>query len=175
MSGQRLIDAFEFAAAGTLQRGVLTWPMLPRLQASVAAEGEGLHYAVEGRCDPQGRSWLRFEASGRFGFVCQRCLEPMSLAWNAAWDLELAVRQADVDAASDDPEAPDRILADAPLALAELVEDEVLLSVPFAPRHEDCTEARPVQKGAGPRESAFAGLRTMIDETRPAMPVRTRK
>lgn len=175
MSGQPLIDAFEFAAAGTLQRGVLAWRLLPRLGSSVRPEGDGLRYVVTGQRDSLGRSWLKFEASGCLGLVCQRCLEPMSLPWNAAWALELARTQAEVDAAPDDPEVPDRILADVPLRVAALVEDEVLLSVPFAPRHEDCNAQGPAQLAEGKRAAPFDGLRTMIEAARPAARRRARK
>ncbi|HEY5637006.1 MAG TPA: YceD family protein [Burkholderiales bacterium] len=175
MPGQPLIDAFEFAAAGTLQRSVLAWRELPRLGSSVRPEGEGLHYVMSGRRDALGRSWLQFEASGCFGFVCQRCLEPMSQTWRAAWDLELARNQAEVDAAPDDPELPDRILADVPLRVAELVEDEALLSVPFAPRHEDCSVQGLTPQAGEKRVAPFDGLRTMIEATRPGARRRARK
>lgn len=162
MSSQSLIDAFDFAAAGMIQKGELPWRKLPRLRDAVRAQGDGLQYVARGRCDAQGRSWLHLEAQGSFGFVCQRCLEPMTLPWQASWALELARTQAEVDAAPEDPEAPDRILADAPLGLAELIEDEGLLSVPYAPRHDVCT-ARNAVGVSDDRASPFAQLRAMLD------------
>jgi uncharacterized protein len=59
----------------------------------------------------------------------------------------------------DDPEGPDMIEASAALDVAALVEDEVLLSLPLAPRHpEGMCESRVGQEEGAERPSAFAQL-----------------
>jgi uncharacterized protein len=46
------------------------------------------------------------------------------------------------------------------MALRELIEDELILAVPYAPRHEDCTAAG--AHGDAQKVSPFAGLRGLI-------------
>ena len=61
-------------------------------------------------------------------------------------------------------DAPDRVLAGKEMALRDLVEDELILSLPYAPRHEEC-EARHEATEAGSDRAAsspFAGLRGMM-------------
>ena len=49
--------------------------------------------------------------------------------------LILARTEAEVEAGGDDPESPDRVLASSAMSVDGLIEDELLLLVPFAPRH----------------------------------------
>ena len=46
------------------------------------------------------------------------------------------------------------------MPVRELIEDEVILAVPYAPRHESCS-ARPSQDADG-KTSPFAGLRGLL-------------
>jgi uncharacterized protein len=46
------------------------------------------------------------------------------------------------------------------MALRELVEDELILAVPYAPRHENCTGAEAGDRAE--KTSPFAGLRGMM-------------
>ena len=67
--------------------------------------------------------------------------------------LELALGEAGILAAEDDI---DRVLAGPDMSVAALVEDEVILALPMAPKHEHCRAAAGTEAGAGP--SAFQAL-----------------
>jgi uncharacterized protein len=55
---------------------------------------------------------------------------------------------------------PDRVVAGKEMALRELIEDELILAVPYAPRHESCTAAGARESAA--KTSPFAGLRSLM-------------
>ena len=55
--------------------------------------------------------------------------------------LVLAATLAEIHAEPADAHAPDRVVAGKEMALRELIEDELILAVPYAPRHEDCAAA----------------------------------
>jgi uncharacterized protein len=57
-------------------------------------------------------------------------------------------------------EAPSRVIAGKDMAVRDLVEDELILALPYAPRHEDC-EARPEGHDRA-ASSPFAGLRGLM-------------
>jgi uncharacterized protein len=80
--------------------------------------------------------------------------------------LVLAATQEEIDADPTDPQVPDRILAGKSMALRELIEDQLILALPYAPRHEECSaaDAAEEQEGAGEQEglSPFAGLRGLL-------------
>ena len=74
--------------------------------------------------------------------------------------LWLARSQAELDAQPLTAEGPDVIVATKEMAVRDLVEDQVLLALPYAPRHGNCT----AQGSAAPeeRQTPFADLRSML-------------
>jgi uncharacterized protein len=160
MSRQPVIDGFEFASAGATQRG--TWPLkaLPRLRDVLAQDAGEVAYEITGVRDARGRPGLRLKVSGTMVLRCQRCLEPMEFAVNTDETLVLAATLDEIHAEPADAHAPDRVVAGKEMALGELIEDELLLALPFAPRHEDC---RPAGAGdSAESDSPFAALRGLI-------------
>lgn len=160
MSHQPVIDGFEFASAGATQQGV--WPLseLPRLREALANDAGEVAYEISGVRDERGRPGLRLKVSGTLALRCQRCLEPMPFEVHTDETLVLAATLAEIHAEPADAHAPDRVVAGKEMALRELIEDELILAVPYAPRHESCTPA-----GAGERAqkiSPFAGLRGLM-------------
>jgi uncharacterized protein len=160
MSHQPVIDGFEFASAGATQQGV--WPLrdFPRLRDLLAADAGEVAYEINGVRDERGRPSLRLRVRGTLSLRCQRCLEPMPFEVQTDETLVLAATLAEIHAEPADAHAPDRVVAGKEMALRELIEDELILAVPYAPRHESCIPA-----GAGDRMekiSPFAGLRGLI-------------
>ena len=74
--------------------------------------------------------------------------------------LWLARSQAEIDAQPVAAEGDDGVVASREMAVRDLVEDELLLALPYAPRHENCS----AQAGAAPegRQRPFEGLRGML-------------
>jgi uncharacterized protein len=160
MSHQPVIDGFEFASAGATQQG--NWPLkgMPRVRDLLAGDAGEVAYEISGVRDERNRPALRLRVRGTLSLRCQRCLEPMDFEVNTDETLVLAATLAEIHAEPADAHAPDRVVAGREMALGELIEDELILALPFAPRHEDCTAG-----GVDPREpgsSPFAGLRGMI-------------
>jgi len=155
-----IIDGFEFALAGAKQQGV--WPLndFPRLRDMLASDAGEVVYQISGLRDARGRPSLRVKVSGTLTLLCQRCLEPMAFAVHTDATLVLAATLAEIHAEPASAEGPDRVVAGKEMALRELIEDELILAVPYAPRHEACEPA-----GAGDRAgkvSPFAGLRGLM-------------
>ena len=155
-----IIDGFEFASAGAKQQGV--WPLsdFPRLRDMLASDAGEVAYQISGLRDARGRPSLRVKVSGTLTLLCQRCLEPMAFAVHTDETLVLAATLAEIHAEPASAEGPDRVVAGKEMALRELIEDELILAVPYAPRHEACEPA-----GAGDRAGKvlpFAGLRGLM-------------
>ena len=66
---------------------------------------------------------------------CQRCLDPIQVPIAVDAELQLAENLREISDADDEI---DRVLASRHMDVASLVEDEVILALPMAPRHEDC-------------------------------------
>ncbi len=160
MSHQPVIDGFEFASAGATQQGA--WPLsdFPRLRDMLAADAGEVAYEVDGVRDERGRPGLRVRVRGTLPLRCQRCLESMPFEVQTDETLVLAATLAEIHAEPPDAYGPDRVVAGREMALRELIEDELILAVPYAPRHESCTAAPATD--AAEKTSPFAGLRGLL-------------
>jgi uncharacterized protein len=160
MSHQPVIDGFEFASAGAAQEGRLPLSAFPRLQDVLVSDKGEVEYRLRGLRDRRGRPSLRLDVRGTLPVRCQRCLERLSLEVDAHELLVLAASQAEIDADSGNVEAPERVLGTKEMAVRDLVEDELLLALPYAPRHDDCDAP---EDGEAAKPSPFAALRGMME------------
>jgi uncharacterized protein len=160
MSHQPVIDGFQFASAGATQQGAFPASAFPRLRDLLASDAGEVAYTLRGLLDARGRPSLGLRLGGTLQLRCQRCLEPMAFEVRHEGMLVLAATQADIDADPKDTSAPDRVLAGKQMPVRELVEDELLLAVPFAPRHERCVGASGMEEEG--KASPFAELRGLL-------------
>jgi uncharacterized protein len=160
MSQPALIDGFQFAAAGAKRQGVWAVSDFPRLRDMLASDAGEIRYEIDGVSDPRGRPALRVRLNGALQVRCQRCLEPMRFDVDTDETLVLAASQAEIDAEPVDADTPDRLLAAEEVRVRDLLEDELILALPYAPRHEGCEAGAPA--GDSEKISPFAGLRGML-------------
>ena len=160
MSHQPVIDGFEFASAGATQQGVLPLSGFGRLRDILASNEGEVAYELKGVRDERGRPSLRLCVEATLQLRCQRCLGAMAYELKADELLVLAATQAEIDADPTDVGSPDRVLAAKEMRVAELVEDELILALPYAPRHDECAPAAKVGEGATARP--FADLRDKL-------------
>src|SRR5262245_5060569 len=152
MSRAGTVDGLAFARGREEVSGSMGIDDLPRL-ADSRCEGMTLQYTLRGGESAKGRPSLTLAITGRVRLVCQRCLEPLEIPLATTSELELAETQAEIDAADD---AIDRVLATRAMAIADLVEDEVILALPMVPMHEHCETS--ITKADPAVATAFAAL-----------------
>jgi uncharacterized protein len=161
MSQRRyVIDSAEFAREGRSLAGALEPGELARLRDVLADTRAEVRFSVAGETARDGKLYLKLEVDARLRLRCQRCLENLELPLRAASRLQLV--EAGQPWPEDDPadENLDAIPAEGMLDLAQLVEDEILLRLPLAPRHERC--AMPGGAAASERAGPFDKLRGLI-------------
>jgi uncharacterized protein len=89
--------------------------------------------------------WVHLEAGAVMPLVCQRCLQPVDMPLKVHRSFRFVSDEA--TAAAHDDEAEEDLLAlSRAFDLLELVEDELLMELPVAPRHDVCPE--PVKMSA---------------------------
>ncbi len=138
------LDALEFARSGRVLEGETPVAAFARLcEGLPAPQGGTIAWRLAGRADGQGNAWLDLRARGPVRVTCQRCLEPFDLALDVANSLRLLRTRAELEA-MDALEASGRggdeeyLVAEGRLDASGLVEDELILAVPYAPMHETC-------------------------------------
>jgi uncharacterized protein len=126
----------------------------------LASNAGEIRYEIDGMHDARGRPALRVKLRGVLQLRCQRCLEPMRFDVDSDSTLVLAATQAEIDADPTDANAPDRLLAVGEVPVRDVIEDELILALPYAPRHEGCEVDADGEGDA--KISPFAGLRGML-------------
>jgi uncharacterized protein len=91
---------------------------------------------VVGRVDQRGSLSLQLTVSGDVQLTCQRCLGSMPYQVEVERTLYLARNEAEMERLDALPDS-DAIQAGEILSLVDLVEDEVLLSLPLATMHAE--------------------------------------
>lgn len=123
------------------------WPLseMSRLADMVHRESAGAdelaQWDVRGEKRKSGSGpaevWLHLHAHASCLLVCQRCLQPVATAIDAQRSFMFVAGEA--AAAELDAQCEDDVLAlTRELDLRELVEDELMLSLPLVPKHEQC-------------------------------------
>ena len=128
------VHPFRAAEGGYSIEGQLTFARMKRL-LEVVENPEGsaevaLGFAMDEQRIPHVRGRIRTEVV----LICQRCLEAMTVPIQIK--LDLGIVESD-DQAKRLPEQYDPlVVSEKPVAVAELIEDEILLALPAIPRHE---------------------------------------
>ncbi len=133
MSALAVIDSLEFARTGQQLSGSIAVDNLVRLHDELLDRSGHIDYTVAGGYDDRSRPVLRLSVKGRLHLRCQRCLGLLHFPVDLASTLLLD--ESGDGMQSDDPEEPELIEASGALDLTGLVEDEILLGLPIAPRH----------------------------------------
>ena len=153
---KRISDAFAFARDGRVLEGTLAISKLDRLHDLLVGQDGEVAYRLRGLKGDSGEPMLHLEVSGLLPLACQRCLEavPFDLEVDSLLELVPAGAELSQDELEDDTR--DFLPVERELDVVELVEDEILLALPVAPRHEKC--GLPGAADAGERINPFAKL-----------------
>jgi DUF177 domain-containing protein len=158
MPEQVVIDGLEFARTGMSLRGQLYVNSLERIQDSLASGDAVIEYSIQGGHNPRGRPLLHIVAEVKLILRCQRCLGPLVWPVSVSADLLLLQNESEYADLVDD-DSLDEIVAAPKMDVAAMVEDEIILRLPFAPRHaEGECEANGGEALQLGKESPFATL-----------------
>lgn len=162
-------DAFDVAHRRASFTGVLDAATSSRTAELLAPEGRAaeVRWRIEGTVDPMDRPALEISLDGAVPLVCQRCLKAFS--WPIGQrTLLLLARDERALAELDAEDEHEVILAAAATDTATLVEDELLLTLPFVPRCEraECTQSglagasETIARAPAPAFAALAAIKS---------------
>ena len=146
------ITPWQLAAEDGRLTGDLALDNLPRLMAIVNQAGGVVSIDLAAGKDAQGLPFIVGRLQTEVELTCQRCLGPLQWPLDVAVRLALVHAEAEADRLPDDYE-PLLAPADGAMAVADLVEDELLLALPQIPRHADQRECE--AHGYGAPDPAF--------------------
>ena len=136
MSQRIVINSLAFARdAGSLQ-GELPIASLTRVLDMLVDSAGNLSYRIEGSLSSRNRPQLLLHLNGVLSVCCQRCLEGIDYSLEVRRVLEFVDEELTQEEIEDD--SKDFLPAQREFDVVELIEDEVILDLPSAPRHESC-------------------------------------
>ena len=94
-------------------------------------------YAARRR-DRLQRLFLDLNVKADMPLICQRCITPMPFLLDETSRIVLFADEESLDEAMLADEELEGMLLEKELDVRTLVEDQILMSLPFSPRHEDC-------------------------------------
>lgn len=157
MSQEIVIDNLEFASQGMSIEGKLPVASLTRVLDKLTESSGFLSYHVQGRLSSRGRVQLLLRLDGILSVCCQRCLEGILFPVEISNMLEMVDNEEDLTQEEIEDDSKDFLPMQEKLDVALLIEDEVLLCLPFAPCHDNC--ALPVIKQNVEVNSPFSVLK----------------
>lgn len=155
MFARPLIDSVDFARNGREIHGEIAVSELSRLGDMLAKSGGSLTYILRGYREAD-RDMLQVTLQGACTLRCQRCLGELEYPLNTVSRLQL-LPAGKMDEAKEDDDDVDSIEATSQLDVLALIEDELLLGLPFAPRHPE-GECAPATDDLQQKANPFAVL-----------------
>jgi uncharacterized protein len=157
----RALDIFEFATSGRQAAGALRISQMPRMLAEVPADvsdasggsaaGEEdtvFTWQAEGSTQPElqddgveaPQPYLRLAVHGSVWLRCQRCLSPYSQHLDVDATYRIVATEEEADEFPLDDDEVEVIVGSRQFDLIDLIEEELLLSLPLVPKHTVCPE-----------------------------------
>jgi uncharacterized protein len=166
----RRVDIRRFAEEGAELESDDSLREFRRLMAETEGRGAELavHWSARGELKNPGHVqpevWVHLEAGATLPLICQRCLAPVDI--KLAVDRSFRFVRDESTAAAQDDEAEEDVLAESrAFDLVDLVEDELLMALPVAPRHVICpvlpsftTGEEEFKAAEAQKENPFAAL-----------------
>ena len=136
LSGQEPLRSHERLLAETQGRGA----EMP-VKWSATGEIRNAHHVAP-------EVWVHLKAGALVSLTCQRCLAPVEVPVSVERSFRF-VPDEQTAATQDDESEEDVLAMSRNFDLMELVEDELLMELPLAPRHETCPPVHVVVEDEG--------------------------
>lgn len=136
-----LIDTITFTREQQQCSGEVRLQALDRRVWSheLLAQRDGIiQFQARGGIDRWQRPFINISIKGELKLVCQRCLQAVSWMLDDQSHVVLFADEQSLDDAMVADEALEGALWQEEINLTSMIEDQILMAIPVAPRHNDC-------------------------------------
>lgn len=134
----KLIDTARFCKDSASLFGTYTETDLPRLASEVLPSSS---FNVAWTADGESPDLLDLTLKATVQMKCQRCLGGMAEPIDASYRFQFVKDEATAQAQDEAQDEVDTLVHSRQFDLHELIEDEMLMALPFVSLHEICPEA----------------------------------
>ena len=141
MSNEFVIDAISFARKSESLQGKIAISSLTRVRDDLASTQGEIEFRLQGGMDGRQRPSLILSISGQGTLTCQRCLADMAHRLDVRSQLVLVTSETELPDLDDEDQDVDVVVASSKLNVLDLLEDEIMLALPLAPKHDfECVD-----------------------------------
>jgi uncharacterized protein len=140
MPQQLVIDGFPFSERNERLEGSIALADFSRLAPELESTDGALAFTLQGGQGDRGERLLSLTLQGSVQLSCPRCLRPMDVGLDVDVTYELREGLTDLPTQEElEDDSRDFLPASRSMDVVVLIEDEVLLALPAAPRHSECS------------------------------------
>jgi uncharacterized protein len=132
------IDTARFCKEGAILSGLFTPADLPRLAEEVLP---ATSFSVAWRAQGGAPNFLDLTLQSSVQMKCQRCLGAMEEPIDVSYRFQFVADEATAQAQDEESDDVDSLVHARQFDLQELIEDEMLMALPFVSLHETCPNA----------------------------------
>jgi uncharacterized protein len=136
----KYIDNVDFAKKEQSLSGTVDAAKWKRASEMFEAISGNIHYSITGLVDQKNKPILKLVIYGKITTLCQNCLEKMDIDVDYHNSIPVYYTESDMDNAlfGNESEYSDGVLADAHFDIENFIEDELIMLLPIAPKHDAC-------------------------------------
>ncbi|HEY8355360.1 MAG TPA: YceD family protein [Methylophilaceae bacterium] len=132
-----VINNIEFAQKAHTAHDIIPVSQFTRLADMLADTSGQLDCQLQGGKDGENVAFIRLQVQGLLNLTCQRCLQPYQHEIVINQMFKLVRDEAELPAPEDERDDEDFLLAQSEMPVLDLIENEVILALPIAPKHAD--------------------------------------
>jgi len=135
-SNGAVINSIEFARKALEIHDTIAVLQFSRLRDVLASPDGVLDYRIIGGINENGLPRLQLFVQGSLQLSCQRCLEPFEFELDIAADFLIVPDESAIPSPENESGDENYLVAETLMSVIDLIEDEILLALPLAPKHK---------------------------------------
>jgi uncharacterized protein len=138
-----IINTNEFARMGDVLSGEISGEELERADDLLFDHQASIEWSLKGeqnkRADGGYESYITLGLNGVAKMICLRCLEIVEIPISLERQFRIAKDEAHATKLDAEDEFVDAIVGSVQFEVLDLVEDEIIMALPFSPKHDFCS------------------------------------
>lgn len=158
------VDVYALARTSGQIVGAMPIVQMQRLMPILAEPSGRVAFDFRGLIDSKGRPAAELRIEARLRLYCDRCAEPVDVITGETGKFYFVPDQQALEAVPIEDVDEEPLIGSERFDLADLVEDQVILSLPMTPRHAVCDPIRAEADDLAteePRANPFAVLASL--------------
>jgi|UniRef100_UPI00404786A1 uncharacterized protein len=142
---QRVDGAFAIRRLVRLIEGLPEQPLVREVSAAVAQEPGVVWFSLLGQMQLGRKPQVVLKVQAQIRLTCQRCMQPLTYTVDESVLFDVVRQESALKDANDaeplDLDTPEELVADTRFDIGQLIEDQLILAVPYVPKHSNCSAA----------------------------------